>query len=130
MSAKKKLARNVTVGTTTYGPGDDVPDEVMDKIRNPKAFIPDGDALEDENDGRDAGTSTGHRLASTVVVDGRAYGPKDPVPDRIARKIRNPKAWEGGNVPHFDDDADGAKPAAEPKAPARKTAPAAKTTDA
>lgn len=98
----KKLARNVTVAGVTYGPGDDVPAEVLKQITNPKAYIAlddeDGAGDEDE-DGREAGTKSGHKLATSVTVGGRTYGPKDSIPDDVAERITNPKAWEGGKLP-------------------------------
>lgn len=100
----KKLARHVTVGTKTYGPDDDVPADVMEQITNPKAWQPlDDDDRDDEETfsaaRRKAGTSSGHRLATTVTVGTRSYGPDDHVPDDVAAQIRNPKAWEGGELP-------------------------------
>lgn len=124
--SKQRLGRHVTIDGKTYGPKDDLPPEIAEKIRNPKAWIPNGEALEEEDPDRPAGTASGHRLASTVSVDGRTYSPKDPLPDRIARKIRNPKAWEGGNVPHFDAEDEDNGAAGEHKAPTKKTAPPAK----
>lgn len=98
--SKTKLARNVTVGGTTYGPGDDVPEDVVKQITNPKAWIPEGDdEADDEDDGRDAGTAGGHKLATSVTVGGKTYGPKDYIPDDVASTITNPKAWADGKVP-------------------------------
>jgi hypothetical protein len=100
MGGGKKLARNVTVGTVTYGPKDDVPPEVMEKITNPKAWVPDNDETPtDEAENRDAGTSSGAKLAGTVTVGARSYGPNDHIPDDVAAQIKNPKAWAGGKAP-------------------------------
>jgi hypothetical protein len=128
MTDRKRLGRHVTIGGKTYGPKDDLPPEVAEQIRNPKAWIPDGEAPEEDDPNRPAGTASGHRLASTISVDGRTYGPKDPLPDHVARKILNPKAWAGGNAPHFDDedtDSD-TGPAGDRRPAAKKTAPSAK----
>lgn len=99
--AGKKLARNVTVGTKTYGPDDDVPAEVLDQIKNPKAFIADSEPVEDPYADRDGGTESGAKLSGPVTVGGRTYGPNDFVPDDVARQIKNPKAWEDGKAPTF-----------------------------
>lgn len=97
---KKKLARHVTVAGTTYGPGDDVPADVAEKITNPKAWVSlEEDAPTDDSADRDAGTASGHRLATAVTVGGRTYGPDDFVPGDVARQITNPKAWQGGRLP-------------------------------
>lgn len=42
--AKKKLARYVNLAGTVYGPGDDVPAGVLERITNPRAFEPDDTA--------------------------------------------------------------------------------------
>ncbi|GAA3750909.1 hypothetical protein [Micromonospora maritima] len=39
------------------------------------------------------------KLAAYVYVDGQPYGPNDPLPEAVARRITNPAAWEGGKVP-------------------------------
>lgn len=123
MSDKKRLARNVTVGSATYGPDDDVPDDVLEKITNPAAFIP-LDAKPETPPRGPAGTKDGHRLASNVSVGGAMYGPDDVLTDDVAAQITNPKAWVGGKAPTtkpalFLDPAKAAKPAAPPA----KTAP-------
>ena len=104
MSDPRKLARHVTVAGTTYGPGDTVPEDVAKRITNPKAWLPleqgDGDDTAD-SEGRPAGTAGGHRLAKTVSIGGTSYGPRDHIPDDVARRITNPKAWAGGNIPTF-----------------------------
>lgn len=111
MSAKKKLGRATTVAGKTYLPGDELPDDVAEKITNPKAWIPDDEPTEaDADPDRPAGTASGHRLAKTVTVGGRSYGPEDPLPDDVAERITNPKAWEGGELPNLT-----AKKTAEPK---------------
>lgn len=99
--ADKKLARYVTVGSVTYGPDDDVPAEVVEQIRNEKAWVSEEDAAEAEEKRaakRKAGTKSGHRLATTVTVGGASYGPDDEISDEVAAQITNPKAWEGGKL--------------------------------
>ncbi len=131
MSKSKGLARNVTVGGTTYGPNDDVPPEVMEKITNPKAFIPVDEDTGPVDFGREAGTASGHKLVSTVHVDGYTFGPNDAIPDHIARKVTNPKAWQDGRLPDFaDTEDDTSTPGDEAKTPAKKTAPAVARKDA
>jgi hypothetical protein len=95
----RKLARHVTVAGKTYGPGDDVPAEIAEQIRNPKAWIADADEVADPYEGKTGGTASGHKLAGTVTVAGKSYGPRDFVPDEVAAQIRNPKAWADGKVP-------------------------------
>lgn len=114
MGDKRKLARHVTVAGVTYGPGDDVPADIAEQIRNPKAWLPldDDTPGEDDSDaGKDAGTAAGDRLATAVTVGGRTYGPNDHIPDEVAAQIRNPKAWAAGRLPGAGkakaDDADG-----------------------
>lgn len=100
MSEKKRLARHVTVGNRTYGPGDDLPEDVAAKITNPKAWLaPDEAQAQAAEEARQAGTTSGHKLATAVNVKGRMYGPNDPVPDDVAAQIKNPKAWVGGTLP-------------------------------
>lgn len=96
----KKLARYVTVAGVTYGPKDDVPDDVLAQIKNPKAFVPAGEEPQgpDYSD-KDGGTTSGARLAGPVTVGGVTYGTKDYIPDEVAAQIKNPKAWEGGKLP-------------------------------
>lgn len=102
----QELARNVTIGGKTYGPKDDVPPDVLDRIKNPKAFVPQGEAPEGEDySGKEGGTAGGARLAGPVTVGGRTYGPKDFIPADVAEKIKNPKAWEGGKLPTGADKA-------------------------
>ncbi len=98
--APRRLAATVEVDGQWYGPDSDPADvaKIADKIRNPKAWAADGDTSNDEPAGVD-GTGGGHRLARPVDVGGVTYGPGDYVPDHVARQIRNPKAWEGGQVP-------------------------------
>jgi hypothetical protein len=96
----QKLARFVTVGGKTYGPKDDVPADVLAQIKNPKAFVPQGEAPKGEDySDKDGGTTGGARLAGPVTVGGKTYGPKDFIPDEVAARIKNPKAWEGGKAP-------------------------------
>lgn len=104
---KRELAYAVAVDGNWYRPGDDIPPDVAAKIRNPKAWKTDADTETDraaQERRAQAGTDSGHRLASTVHVDGNAYGPNDYIPADIASKIRNPKAWEGGKLPDTDTD--------------------------
>lgn len=35
------------------------------------------------------------KLRTYVHVDGQVYGPDDDVPAEVAKRIENPKAWEG-----------------------------------
>jgi len=96
----QKLARYVTVGGKTYGPKDDVPADVLDQIKNPKAFVPAGETPEGEDySGKEGGTASGVKLAGPVTVGGKTYGTQDFIPDEVAAKIKNPKAWEGGKAP-------------------------------
>lgn len=96
----QKLARYVTVGGKTYGPKDDVPADVLARIKNPKAFVPQGDTPDGEDySGKEGGTASGAKLAKPVTVGGRTYGVNDYLPDEVARQIKNPKAWEGGKAP-------------------------------
>lgn len=134
MADQKKLARAVNVDGEWYQPGgDDLPPEVAEKITNPKAWMTDQDiqAAEVNEDGteRKAGTASGAKLRATVYVAGRAYGPDDHVPDDVAAQIKNPKAWEGDQLPgqaKAKDDRTGGAAAAEdantPDAKARKAA--------
>ena len=133
--SQKKLARNVTVAGATYGPGDDVPAEIMKQITNPKAFISldDEDADGNADDGgREAGTASGHKLATYVTVAGRTYGPKDSVPDDVAAQITNPKAWADGKMParaskttESGPETPAAGASSSGTTPAKKAAPAA-----
>lgn len=52
------------------------------------------------------------RLAGFVHVDGVAYGPDSDVPADVAKRIVNPDAWEGGEVPS-DRASQGEKPASK-----------------
>jgi hypothetical protein len=132
----KKLARNVTVAGKTYGPKDDVPPDVLAQIKNPKAFVPQGEtAPGDDYSDRDGGTAGGAKLAGPVTVGGTTYGVNDFIPDDVARQIRNPKAWEGGKLPARAEDrtpepetagAGGTDPGVDPKAPRKSAPPAAK----
>lgn len=97
---KRRLAGPVTVGSRTYRPGDDLPPEVVEQIRNPKAWaVDDDEAAAEAAKPKVGGTASGHRLASYVTVRGRTYSPDEPLPDDVAAEIRNPKAWAGGKVP-------------------------------
>ena len=100
----RKLAKRVFVDGQWWGPGP-VPDEVAEKIRNPKVWASDdesaggGEPTDGDGAREKAGTRSGARLARTVHVDGRPYGPGDQIPDEVAARIRNPRAWEGGVLP-------------------------------
>jgi hypothetical protein len=37
----------------------------------------------------------GRKLRTYVHVDGQVYGPDSDVPTEVAKRIENPKAWEG-----------------------------------
>jgi len=80
MGESRKLRLWVEVDGTWYGPDDDVPADVAEKITNPKVW-------------------TGARLARHVDVGGDVYGPDDHVPDHIAAQITNPGAWAGRKLP-------------------------------
>ncbi|MFG3710890.1 hypothetical protein [Micromonospora sp. NPDC047730] len=99
MAKPKRLATTVYVAGRAWGPADDVPAEVAELIKNPKAWASDDVEEPTEAKAKRAGTSSGVRLASTVYVDGQAYGPNDRIPADVAARIRNPKAWEGGELP-------------------------------
>jgi len=115
----KKLARYVTVAGTTYGPSDDVPAEIAEQITNPKAWVAaDEQPPVVEQTAGKTGTASGHKLAAIVTVGAHTYGPRDFVPDDIAEKITNPKAWEGGKLP---------PPAGTPKSPTGDGAKGAET---
>ncbi len=123
----RRLAAVVDVDGVWYGPDSDPADvaKVAHRITNPKAWtsaVPGGGQSPGPG-GTRAGTSGGARLARTVDVLGVQYGPDDHVPDDIARHIRNPKAWEGGEVPDLGptDPGAGAGGAGGAGAPARRT---------
>lgn len=45
----KKAVRYLTVGETTYAPGDEVPADVVELVDNPEAWVnPDAEADEDD----------------------------------------------------------------------------------
>lgn len=117
----KRLARHVTVAGVTYGPGDTVPDHIAQQIKNPKAWVPLDAVTPEQQELADAtargqvGTASGHKLATTVTVGSKSYGPKDFLPDDVAAQIRNPKAWVDGRVPP------GAQKAKDTRAAAVKT---------
>ncbi len=105
---QRRLAGPVTVGSRTYRPGDDLPADVVEQIRNPKAWaVDEAEAAAEAERKKAGGTTSGHRLASYVTVGGRTYSPDDPLPDDVAAQIRNPKAWEGGKLPTLTDGAAG-----------------------
>jgi hypothetical protein len=102
----RKLATRVAINGKWYGPDDDVPDDVAEKITNPKVWAVDTD--DDTTPAaqvKEAGTSSGARLATRVAIAGKWYGPDDPVPDDVAVQITNPKAWEGGKPPTLQESA-------------------------
>lgn len=109
----RKLARHVTVAGITYPPGGIVPANVAEKITNPKAWMSSAEQAEAEaaEKASPAGTSSGHTLVGNITIAGRTYGPGDHIPDEVAVKIRNPKAWKDGKVPGAT-----AEPSAEPAA--------------
>lgn len=131
-NTRRLLKGRVSVSGRWYGPGP-VDDDIAAKITNPKAWVSDDD-VDDEVAAvydRVSGTSTGARLARRVNIGGRWYGPDSEIPDDIAAKITNPKAWEGGKLPALYDNG-GELPAGEVKwaggegkAPAAAEAPAA-----
>ncbi|WP_053065479.1 hypothetical protein [Micromonospora sp. RV43] len=94
----RRLATYVHVDGKRYGPEDDVPPEVAEKITNPKVWA-DGDEPSALASARPRRGSSGPRLASYVHVGGRRFGPEDEVPADVAALITNPKAWEGGAPP-------------------------------
>lgn len=121
MAEGRKLAANVNVGGVWYRAGDNLPAEVAEKVTNPKVFAPDDDGEQQEHN--EPGTPSGARLAARVNVGGTWYGPDDAVPKEVAEKIRNPKAWEGGQVPtaaagNEGADGDGTQPS-ESQSPAQ-----------
>lgn len=96
--AGRKLATSVNIDGTWYRAGDTLPEDVAAKVRNPKVFaLEDGEEADQPR--TEPGTPTGARLASRVQVDGKWYGPNDAVPDDVAARITNPRAWEGGKAP-------------------------------
>lgn len=103
-NTRRLLARRVSVGGKWYGPGP-VPEDIAAKITNPKAWMAEHEATEEvaEVFDRVPGTSSGARLARRVNVDGRWFGPGSEIPDDIAAKIRNPKAWVDGVMPDLYD---------------------------
>jgi hypothetical protein len=128
MTDKPRLARHVTVGTTTYGPNDDVPDHIREQITNPQAWVPLDDTAQQQPAPRvQAGTTGGHRLASHVAVGATTYGPDDHIPDDVAAQITNPKAWQDGKLPNLTRQVQSPAPTpADGDDKARKTAPPTK----
>ncbi len=105
MANTRRLARPVSVAGKWYTPEDDIPADIAAKIKNPKAWAtdvtPDDGGNTDDAERRPAGAPTGARLAMRVSVAGKWYTPEDDIPADIAAKIKNPKAWEGGVLPHL-----------------------------
>ncbi len=96
--AGRKLASAVYIDGKWYRAGDTLSEDVAAKVRNPKVFAPeDGDQTDQPRS--EPGTPTGARLATRVQVEGKWYGPNDAVPDDVAARITNPKAWAGGELP-------------------------------
>jgi hypothetical protein len=47
------------------------------------------------------------KLVSNVQIAGVLYGPDGEQPDReVSKQITNPNAWEGGELPDFEDSHD------------------------
>lgn len=71
----------------------------------------------------------GRKLAATVFVGDRAYGPGTDVPDDVAAQITNPAAW-ADDEPTVGARAEDVRPSAgkAAKAPARKAEDASPTT--
>lgn len=118
MAEKRRLATYVRVAGRRWGPEHEVPADIAAKITNPKAWA------SDENEGvsaavgekkPDRGSSTGARLARFVYVGGRRYGPGDVIPDEVARRIMNLKAWEGGVLPFPAEERPVRRPTKPPK---------------
>lgn len=101
----KYLNTSVAVNNVWYRPGDrvgdQIPEDVAEKITNKRVWsYDDGEEPEVEQ----PKSTTGAKLASRVAIDGQWYGPGDDVPDDVAKKITNPRVWEGGKAPSFDTD--------------------------
>lgn len=128
--AQKKLAGMVAVDGVWYGPDSDLPEAVAAKITNPKAWatavaeVPVVAAPKAKG-----GTRSGARLARSVSVAGKWYGPNDVITDEVAARITNPKAWEGGQLPELctaeETVAPPPTPAADPEPATDVEAPAA-----
>lgn len=101
----KTLTANVAVVGKWYYAGDrvghEIPEDVAEKIVNPKVWTYETEA--ERPAGTEPKSTTGAQLVARVAVAGKWYGPGDDVPDDVARRIQNPKVWEGGKVPTFDD---------------------------
>lgn len=97
----KQLRTSIEVGGVWYRPGarvgKEIPAEVAELIRNPKAWE---DSAGGELPAPETAKPVGARLATSVDVDGRWYRPGDKIPADVAARITNPKAWEGGKLPH------------------------------
>lgn len=121
----KTLNTNVSHAGVWYRPGyrvgDQIPEDIADKITNPRVWDYTDD--DDEPKPEEPKSTTGARLVARVAVAGVWYGPDDDVPDDVARRITNPKVWEGGKAPTFDTGStDAAKADNEVEQPAGDTA--------
>lgn len=127
----KHLNTNVAVGNVWYRPGDrvgdQIPDDVAEKITNPKVWSY-GDG--EEPPAETTRSTTGAELVARVAVGGIWYGPGDDVPDDVARRITNPKVWKGGKAPTFGTDSTAAAKADDEEKPAGDTAEQAQTDEA
>lgn len=130
MAEQRRLTKFVEVDGTWYGPDDDVPADVAEKIQNPRLWAGEPDQAEGDGDEQEsrakAGTPSGHRLARHVEVDGTWYGPDSYVPDKVAAKVTNAKAWEGGKLP-ASAQATAQEQAAQRRAPALALLPGSGT---
>lgn len=100
----KTIAQRVFAGGQWWEVGDEPPEAVAATIRNPRVWSTDED--DTDTDTAPAARRDGPRLAGRVAVGGQWYGPDDDVPDDVARRITNPKAWEGGELPTFAAETD------------------------
>jgi hypothetical protein len=113
----KQLKTSVHIDGVWYRPGDragdQIPDDAVEQISNPKVWeYTEGDEEPAEPDGD---LFTRVKLVRRVDVDGNWYGPGDDLPEDVARKISNPKVWEGGKAPQFDTAAEDEQPPAAPE---------------
>ncbi|WP_431881827.1 hypothetical protein [Micromonospora chalcea] len=99
-----KLAKRVFAGGQWWGIGDEPPAAVAATILNPANWASDDDDDDTTEQRPAARRPQGPRLSGRVYAGGQWYGPDDDVPAEVARTIDNPKAWEGGKMPTFDDE--------------------------